>query len=278
MSAVCDVCFRHCQIGEGETGFCSARRCVNGEVVCGSYGKLTSLALDPIEKKPLRRFYPGSLVISVGSYGCSLDCPYCQNSSISRKTDDTGTRFVSPEELVRITKEAGSRYPDVIGVAYTYNEPLTFWEYVRDAGRLVHEAGMKNVLVTSGNGSLRVLEEILPYMDAMNIDLKGFRASYYRNFLHGDLTMVKEFIREAASRCHVELTTLVVPGMNDSEEEIRDASAWIASLDGKGEIPYHLSRYFPRYHLDIPATPIERVYHLADIARERLRYVYTGNC
>ena len=129
MSAVCDVCFRHCQIGEGETGFCSARRCVNGEVVCGSYGKLTSLALDPIEKKPLRRFYPGSLVVSVGSYGCSLDCPYCQNSSISRKTDDAGTRFVSPEELVRITKEAGSRYPDVIGVAYTYNEPLTFWEF-----------------------------------------------------------------------------------------------------------------------------------------------------
>lgn len=283
--AVCEVCFRHCSIREGMTGFCGARICRDGRVVCGSYGRITALALDPIEKKPLRRFYPGSIVLSAGSYGCNLRCPFCQNHDISwseeafRLADQADE--LTPDALAGLAEQCRDR--GNIGVAFTYNEPLTGYEFVRDTARLVHEKGMRNILVTNGTASLTVLEELLPHIDAMNIDLKGFTDRYYEDVLHGDRRMVMDFIAEAARHCHVELTTLIVPGENDSREEMRQLSGWIASLEACGgsgeEIPLHISRFFPRFHMtDRRATDVSLVYGLADIAREKLKYVYTGNC
>lgn len=277
--AICNVCFRHCNIEEGGLGFCGGRTCQDGMVVAANYGRVTSLALDPIEKKPLARFYPGSLILSVGSYGCNLRCPFCQNHSIS--WSEEAMRFakraerVSPEELAQTAE--GLRGRGNLGVAFTYNEPLIGYEFVRDAAKLVHEASMKNVMVTNGTASLEVLEELLPYIDAMNIDLKGFTDRYYKDVLGGDFDMVKAFIRTAAAGCHVELTTLIVPGENDTPQEMQNLSEWVAGIDP--DIPLHISRFFPQFHMrDREATDVPHIYRLAELARKQLKYVYTGNC
>ncbi len=281
--AKCNVCFRHCEIKEGGIGFCGGRGCADGKVRSINYGQITSLALDPIEKKPLNRFYPGSKIISVGSYGCNLRCPFCQNDDISWSEQALSYAvkdeldILMPEELVEIAEKYRDR--GNIGIAFTYNEPLIGYEYVRDTARLSHEKGMKNVLVSNGTASLEILEEILPYIDAMNIDLKGFTPKYY-SLVGGNLEMTKEFIRSAVCSCHVEITTLIIPGENDSGEEIRSISEWIADLKpGGNEIPYHISRFFPRFKMtDRGPTDVKLIYRLADIAREKLKYVYTGNC
>ena len=285
--AKCQVCFRQCDLKEGQIGYCGARICAGGKVVANNYGRITSLALDPIEKKPLRRFFPGTKILSAGSYGCNLRCPFCQNSEISwgeevkAYTDTAET--IRPETLVRIaekyTKEGN------IGLAFTYNEPLVGYEFIRDTAKLAHAKSLKNVLVTNGTASLSILSEIAPYIDAMNIDMKCFREKTYREVLGGDMEMTKAFISEAVKTAHVELTCLIVPGLNDSEEEIREMTGWIASLkDSEGKtigenIPLHVSRFFQRFHMtDRSATPVGTVYELAEIAREKLKFVYTGNC
>lgn len=285
--AVCGVCFRHCNIPEGGTGFCGARTCQDGQVVPENYGKITALMLDPIEKKPLSRFHPGSRILSVGSYGCNLRCPFCQNYDISWgeavNIREKKSEEITPRELADTAlfyRDRGN-----IGVAFTYNEPLIGYEFVWDTAKIVHEAGMLNVLVSNGTAELSVLEELLPYIDAMNIDLKGFTDEYYSEVLDGSRKMVMDFIERAVKDCHVELTTLIIPGENDSEDEIRRMSKWIAGLKDKdgnvmgGDIPLHISRFFPRFHMtDRDATEVKKVYRLAEIAREELRYVYTGNC
>ncbi len=252
---------------------CGARENVRGDVVCANYGQVTSLALDPVEKKPLRMFRLGKLVLSVGSYGCNLRCPFCQNHEISMERD-VETVFVSPKDLAGKARECvrvGSA-----GVAFTYNEPLVGWEYVRDTARLVKEYGMDNVLVTNGTAGIEVLEELLPFVDAMNIDLKGFSQKYYRK-VGGDLETVKAFIARAVRDCHVELTTLIVPGENDRDEEMEEEAKWIASL-GRG-IPLHVTRFFPRYRMtDREATDVGRVYELAKTAGRYLDHVFVGNC
>ncbi|GAA0793893.1 AmmeMemoRadiSam system radical SAM enzyme [Faecalicatena orotica] len=275
MKVICQVCMHHCQLEEGKSGICKARKNEGGSIVCSNYGQVTSLALDPIEKKPLRMFRPGTMILSAGSYGCNLRCPFCQNHEISMAGEiDSETLYLSPQDLA--DKAAEYRSIGNIGIAYTYNEPLVGYEYVRDTSRLVKEAGMVNVLVTNGSASLPVLEEILPYIDAMNIDLKGFSQEYYRK-LGGDLETVKNFIERSAQTCHVELTTLIVPGENDSTREMEAEAGWIASLNA--EIPLHVTRFFPQYHMkDRPATDVERVYELADTARKYLKHVFVGNC
>ena len=281
--AVCSVCFRHCEIADGRLGFCGGRTAKNGRVEAFNYGRITSLALDPIEKKPLARFYPGSRVLSVGSFGCNLRCPFCQNYEISwseqarrfAKTAET----VTPEALVELalrTRQRGN-----IGLAFTYNEPLIGYEFVRDTARLAKAEGLRNVMVTNGTAELTVLEELRPYIDAMNIDLKGFTDRYYKEVLGGDRQQVLAFIESAVKSCHVELTTLIVPDENDCEEEMRALSCWVSSLnnpDGEA-VPLHISRFFPRFHMqDRDATEVRTVYRLAEVAREKLKYVYTGNC
>ena len=278
----CSVCFRHCDLKEGQLGFCGARSFDGEKVVATNYGIITSLGLDPIEKKPLAHFHPGSMILSVGSYGCNLRCPFCQNYEISWSEEALRIAHMNlevepPEKLA----ETAAYYQDEgnIGLAFTYNEPLVGYEYIRDTAKLIHEKGMVNVLVTNGTATLEVLNEIIPYIDAMNIDLKGFSDHYYNDVLGGSREMTMAFIEEAVKHCHVELTTLIVPDENDSEEEMREMSSWISSLNSKEPIVYHISRFFPRFHMqDKKPTDVNHIYRLVDIAKEKLEYVYTGNC
>ncbi|MBQ9495359.1 MAG: AmmeMemoRadiSam system radical SAM enzyme [Treponema sp.] len=271
---ICTTCFYRCSLAEGQVGQCRARSNKNGNIVPLNYGKLTSLSLDPIEKKPLFLFYPGSMILSVGSFGCNLHCPFCQNASISQVGNDTATEYVLPEALAQ-KAAALARYGN-IGVAFTYNEPLISWEYVLDVSRLVHARGMKNVVVTSGSVNVSVLEKVLPYVDAMNIDLKGFTDNWYKK-LGGNFEIVKNAITLCHSRTHVELTTLIVPPFNDSEEEMRALASWVSKIDKN--IPLHITRFFPRYRMaDGEPTPVATVRRLAHIANEYLLHVFTGNC
>ncbi len=272
--AICTICPHNCKIKENALGFCSARRNVAGKIIGDSYGKLTSIALDPIEKKPLNRFYPGSKILSVGSYGCNFRCSFCQNHSISMKAaKEVETALVTPEQLVEKAislKEKGN-----IGIAFTYNEPLISYEFVFDTAKAAHEAGLKNVLVTNGYIIEEPLNHLLPYIDAMNIDLKAFSKDFYQK-IKGDLGTVMKTIQAAAKQCHVEVTTLIIPQNSDSPEEIEKLSQWLSTISP--EIPLHLSRFFPRYLMeDIEPTPKRTLFELADIARKHLKYVYVGN-
>lgn len=277
MKTVCQVCMHHCALEPGQTGLCRARKNEDGEIICENYGWITALALDPIEKKPLYEFHRGSTILSVGSYGCNLRCPFCQNHEISMT--DRGAldaEYLSPRELAEtaLTWKKEKRVEN-IGVAYTYNEPLVGWEFVRDTARLVREYGMQNVLVTNGTAGLETLEELLPWIDAMNIDLKGFREAYYRK-LGGDLETVKAFIARSVESCHVELTTLIVPGENDSLEDMEAQAKWIFGL--RPSIPLHINRFFPRYRMrDRETTDVGQLYRLAGTAEKYLEKVFVGN-
>ena len=278
---ICKACHNQCQLNEGQTGVCRARRCEDGAVKCANYGLVTSIALDPIEKKPLNMFHPGAYIVSVGSFGCNLRCPFCQNHDISYGFGNEyrgGVRYISPEELADIAAEYVSH--GNIGVAFTYNEPLVGYEYVIDAAKEVHKRGLKTVLVSNGCVSDQVADLVIPHIDAANIDLKGFTDDYYEKFLKGNREMVMNFIRKAADHMHLELTTLIVPGYNDTEEEMRELSGWIAGLKGghgAEDIALHISRYFPRFKLEVPATDVGLIYRLTDVARENLHHVFPGN-
>jgi len=271
----CHLCPHHCKLNEDGIGFCRARINKSGQIVALNYGLITSIALDPIEKKPLRRFLPGSSILSVGSFGCNLRCPFCQNYEISQAGfEEAYARKMSPESLIENALELKDQ--GNIGVAYTYNEPLVGYEFVRDCAKVAKQNGLKNVVVTNGCFCEEPMRELLPDIDALNIDLKGFTQKFYDK-LKGDLETVKRTIQVATEYSHVEVTTLIVPGENDSDEEIRELSQWLASV-GK-DIPLHITRFFPNYKmLDRNATEVASVYHLAEVARESLDYVYVGNC
>lgn len=271
---VCNVCMHHCHLKEGQIGRCRARKNENGKSISINYGHITSLALDPIEKKPLACFYPGSLILSVGSFGCNLNCPFCQNDSIAMAgQNDVETLVITPEQLAQeafLAKGRGN-----IGVAFTYNEPLVGYEFVRDTAQLVHEYGMKNVMVTNGSISEEAAAEILPHIDAYNIDLKGFTKEYYDK-LGGDFEYVKDFISLAVTYAHVEITTLIVPGENDTKEEIGSLAGWLATLNK--DIPLHLTRFFPRRNMrDKEPTDVGLLYELQKEAKKYLNRVFVGN-
>ena len=275
MKIECGICPHHCKLSEGQTGRCRARMNKDGKIICKNYGELTSIALDPIEKKPLYRFYPGSRVLSIGSYGCNMRCLFCQNSDISMSDgNDIYTEKVMPEEIVKNAVELITL--GNIGIANTYNEPLVGFEYVLDCAKLAKEKGLENVVVTNGYICSEPMKELLPYIGAMNIDLKAFNDNFYRK-MGGDLETVKNSIMLASKQCHLEVTTLIIPNENDSEEEMEKLSGWLSSLNP--EIPLHISRFFPRYRMtDTSATPVNKIYRLVEIARKNLRYVYPGNC
>ncbi len=262
-------------LSEGQLGACRARRAHDGKVVCENYGRITSLALDPIEKKPLARFMPKAKVLSVGSYGCNLHCPFCQNASIAAAgSEDVRWSAVTPDELVQLALDT----PLAAGIAYTYNEPFVGFEFVRDCAKLAREAGLANVVVSNGMICAEPLEELSGLIDAANIDLKGCSQEFY-DFVGGSFETVRSTIRTLAAQkgCHLEVTTLVVPGRNDTARDIEAIARWLAAIDPN--IPYHISRFFPCHHMaDAKPTPVHTVYALADIARAHLRYVYTGNC
>ena len=269
----CGVCMHKCSLSEGSHGFCGVRTLRDGKVYPDNYGYITALALDPIEKKPLKRFHPGSYILSIGSYGCNLCCPFCQNHDISqaKSPEEAYARQTTPEELCSIVVSEEK----TIGLAYTYNEPLIGYEFVRDCAKLIHEAGKYNVLVSNGEATLEVLDEIIPFIDAMNIDLKGFKDEIYASY-GGSLDMVKGFIERSFASSHVEITSLIVPGMNDSKEDMEQEAKWIASLNP--DIPLHITRYFPQYKMrDRAPTSIPLMKDLSEIASKYLNYVYLGN-
>jgi pyruvate formate lyase activating enzyme len=245
------------------------RKNEDGELKAESYGRLTSLALDPVEKKPFYHFCPGSRILSVGSYGCNMKCGFCQNHEISQRRAEW--EYLPPEKLADLARQTKGN----IGVAFTYNEPTIGMEYLLDAAPLVKRAGLKVALVSNGQVSAEPLARLLPFTDAWNIDLKAFTERFYR--LHGgDLETAKQSIAMAARAAHVEVTTLVIPGENDGAEEIAALSGWLAGISP--EIPLHLSRFFPRYRMaDRPPTPKETLSGLAEVARKYLRHVYLGN-
>lgn len=275
MKVKCQVCIHECNLEEGQLGRCRARKNEGGKIVCDNYGKITSIALDPIEKKPLNYFYPGTKILSVGSYGCNMNCDFCQNHSISMVGEGQVDWFyLSPENLREEAVRLKSQ--NNIGVAFTYNEPLLSYEYVQDCSRLLKKENLKTVLVTNGCFSKDTLLKILPDIDAMNIDLKGFTKEYYEK-LGGSLSAVMEFIELAQKECHIELTTLIIPEENDSIEEMNRLAQWIAGVDP--EIPLHISRFFPAWKMKSKnPTDAKSIYELVSVARKWLTHVEAGNC
>jgi len=267
----CFLCPHNCIIENGNYGKCKVRVNEDGKLFTINYGEITSSALDPIEKKPLYYFKPKSHIYSVGSFGCNFTCDFCQNYSISQFKADS--EYVTKEKLV----EAVLTMENNIGIAFTYNEPSIWFEYVYDCSRLLKETDPEAavVLVTNGFVSEEPLRKLLPFVDAMNIDLKSFTSSYYKDLCGGSLPPVLKTIEIAAKACHVEITTLLVSGENDNLEEVEGIAKFISSISP--EIPLHLSRYFPRYKRNSSPTDLGFMREAEEAARKYLNKVSLGN-
>ena len=274
--ATCTTCPHACEPAPGKLGLCRQRRASESCVEPEGYGRITSLALDPIEKKPISCWRPGTTVLSLGGYGCNMRCPFCQNASIAQAgPDDVPWRSVEPAWLVDQARDLASR--GCIGSAYTYNEPLVNWEFLRDTATLAHDAGLVNVLVSNGMATPAVMEQVAPLVDAANIDLKCFTEQGYAG-LGGHLPTVKRTIEQLAAlpTCHLEVTTLVVPGLSDDDAQVDAMARWLAGIDPG--IPYHLSRFFPMHRMaDARPTPLHTMRHLRDVAQRHLPIVLLGN-
>ncbi|MEW5919683.1 MAG: AmmeMemoRadiSam system radical SAM enzyme [Bacillota bacterium] len=272
----CELCPRECRLAEGQAGACGVRRAAEGRLFTLNYNRCASLAVDPIEKKPLYHFYPGWRILSAGTFGCNLHCSFCQNWSLARG-ESRGTEHLDAGGLLQILQGRPPR--ERLGVAYTYNEPSVWYEFVLEASRLLHGHGYKNVLVSNGLINPKPLAELLPFIHAMNIDVKAFSDDFYRQYCRATggkgLAAVLRTVEKATRHCHVELTYLVITTLNDSTAEIEQFVSWVAALDR--EIPVHFSRYYPQYRLELPPTPVETLQRVWETAREKLAYVYLGN-
>lgn len=264
----CELCPHRCRIADGQVGRCGVRRHVGGVLAAETYGLVSGRALDPIEKKPLFHVKPGREIFSIGSGGCNFHCPFCQNWTISQSLPPLVS--LSLEHMVREAMAANA-----CGVAYTYNEPVINFEYVRDCAQAVRRAGLLNVMVTNGYVNPEPLQALLPLIDAWNIDLKSIRPEFYRRFCGGELQPVLETITAASQAAHVELTHLIVTDGNDREDDLEALVDWVASLSP--EIPLHFSRYFPQYQWDASATPQKLLERALVIGRKKLSWVYAGN-
>jgi pyruvate formate lyase activating enzyme len=271
----CELCPWYCELKPGQTGGCKVRTNVRGSLKTQVYNRVAAFGTDPVEKKPLYHFYPGKKIFSIGEVGCNLHCTYCQNHSISQCYASQFYGFY-PITSVQIIKQA-INIKNNIGIAYTYNEPFTFYEFMLDTAQLARQNGFKNVVVSNGYVNPEPLLNILPLIDAFNIDLKAFSNKFYKTQTKGKLKPVLDCIKLIARNGnHLEITNLVIPGLNDDEEEFDQMVQWIAGETGK-DTPLHLSRYFPVYKLKSPQTPVELLFKMYEISKKYLNYVYLGN-
>lgn len=264
----CLLCPHTCLIAEGKSGICLIRKNIGGELIQTAYGEVCSISVDPIEKKPLYHFLPGSDILSIGTNGCNMRCRHCQNWEIT--TQETPRKKVTPEELLALSVKNGS-----IGIAYTYNEPSIWFEFVYDCAQVFKKAGRKNVLVTNGQINPAPLKELIPLIDAANIDIKGFTEEFYKNEAGNLATVINTIEATAASGMHIELTNLLIPGLNDSRDTFEKMCRYIAGISA--DIPLHISRYFPMYKSRQPVTDEKTLTECREIALSHLNYVYVGN-
>lgn len=271
----CRLCPHQCTIKNGAAGICGVRRNHDGTLISENYALLSAINFDPIEKKPLYHFFPGSVILSLGSIGCNMKCKCCQNWQISQTgiSEFNYGKSYQPEEIVRMARSKARN----IGVAYTYNEPTIWYEYMLDTARLVHEAGMKNCMVSNGYICAEPLTELIKYVDAFNIDLKAFNEHFYKTQTGASLEPVKKtLVLLAKNNKHIEITNLVIPTLNDDEKEFTEMVEWIAKELGEKTV-LHLSRYHPMYKMNIRATGSELLEKFYYIAAKRLSYVFVGN-
>jgi pyruvate formate lyase activating enzyme len=270
----CELCPHNCILENGKIGNCKVRKNVNGTLLSENYGKLSGYHLDPIEKKPLYHFYPGKMILSVGSFGCNMHCKFCQNYEISQCDANINRSLeLSPDSVVN----DALRKKDNIGIAYTYNEPLVFYEFMKDSALLAKQYELKNVMVSNAYFNPAPLEKLIVFIDAFSIDLKAFTDEFYTKYTFSGIEAVKDsLIKIRKSGKHLEITNLVIPELNDDTEKFREMIYWIKNELGKETI-LHLSRYFPRYKMKIPPTSEKKLEEFYDIANESLDYVYIGN-
>jgi pyruvate formate lyase activating enzyme len=271
----CTLCPHGCLLQPGQAGNCHTRVNRGGKLYSLSYGILSSISQDPVEKKPLYHFYPGKSILSIGSFGCNFRCDFCQNCNISQVEEHIFSQYPARAPSDLVDKALG--HEENIGLAYTYNEPTVYFEYMAECAALIKVHGLRNVMVTNGYINREPLEKLLPYMDAFNIDLKSFRNEFYRHRSSAALKPVLDTItRVAASGRHMELTFLIIPGQNDGNAEWKEMISWIEHNCGPDTI-LHVSKYFPRYRLRSTPTPTETMKRFIEAAREKIRYVYPGN-
>ena len=269
----CLVCPHKCVIQKGKTGICGVRKNTGDRIDLITYGVISGMALDPVEKKPLYHFYPGSRIFSIGSWGCNMKCDFCQNFHISQNVELQPSRIVKPQEIIDKALEA----KDNIGIAFTYNEPVIWFEYIRDVAIPARESGLRTAMVTNGFMNEGTLLEYLRFIDAFNVDLKSFNNNFYSRISGAELEPVKRSLKIIArSGRHLEITTLIIPGLNDSISEMESQVRWISDELGK-DVPLHLSRYFPMFKRTTPATLQDELRKFSEIAQKHLHYVYMGN-
>lgn len=269
----CLLCPHNCKLSLGKTGICGVRKNTGEKVELMTYGVISGYSLDPLEKKPLYHFFPGFNILSVGSYGCNMRCDFCQNYQISQNVPARMTTDFSINKIINDAKASNKN----IGISFTYNEPIISFEFMRDIAERAKEEGLHTVMVSNGYVNREPLEEIISFIDAFNIDLKAFNNDFYRKLTGAELEPVKNSLKQIArSGKHLEVTTLIIPGQNDSGKEMALQTEWMATELGR-DIPFHISRYFPMHKRDDPSTPESLLQELSDIAAGNLDYVYTGN-
>jgi pyruvate formate lyase activating enzyme len=269
----CLLCPHYCKLSVGQTGICGVRKNSGEEVGLLTYGTLSGFSLDPVEKKPLYHFFPGHSILSIGSYGCNMRCDFCQNHNISQRIPEKLVKEITVKEIVKGVLEAENN----IGIAFTYNEPVIWFEFMRDTAIAVRDEGFSTVMVSNGYVNKEPLDLIIQFIDAFNIDLKAFNNDFYRKLTGANIEPVKNCLKQIVNAGkHLEITTLIIPGENDDEKEMEYQSEWIAGELGK-EIPLHLSKYFPMYKRDNPSTSDTTLSRLFEIASRHLNHVYLGN-
>ncbi len=265
----CQLCPHYCLIPEGNSGICQGRINKNGDLYSENYGKISSIGIDPIEKKPLYHFHPAGKILSLGTFGCNFTCSFCQNWRISQERPKL--KEYSPEQIIEIALNK-----DVIGIAYTYSEPLVWLEYILKVSKLASKHNLKNVIVSNGFINEEPLKELIPYLDGANIDVKSFNPGFYSKYTGGRLEPVLNSVETLyKGEVHLELTTLLIEGVNDSETELNKLFSWVQNIDP--DIPFHLSRYFPNYEMEKSRTSTEVMKKAYNLAVNYLNFVYLGN-